>query len=51
VVCCEREVVAALVPCGHNLFCMECGQRLCSRADAHCPVCQHPVKQAIRIFS
>ncbi|NXQ06491.1 MEX3D protein, partial [Vidua macroura] len=28
-VCLESEVMAALVPCGHNLFCMECALRIC----------------------
>lgn len=50
-VCFECEVVAALVPCGHNLFCMECANRLCDKADSECPVCHQPVSQAIRIYS
>ncbi|XP_063232666.1 RNA-binding protein MEX3B [Bacillus rossius redtenbacheri] len=51
-VCGEREVDAALVPCGHNLFCLECASRLCGDAQpASCPVCQLPAVQAIRIFS
>ncbi|PSN33668.1 hypothetical protein C0J52_21788 [Blattella germanica] len=51
-VCGEKEVDAALVPCGHNLFCLDCANRLCD-ADSTpiCPVCQLPVAQAIRIFS
>ena len=51
-VCGEKEVDAALVPCGHNLFCLDCANRVCE-ADATplCPVCQIPVAQAIRIFS
>ncbi|KFW82700.1 RNA-binding protein MEX3A, partial [Manacus vitellinus] len=28
-VCFESEVTAALVPCGHNLFCMECAEEKC----------------------
>lgn len=28
IMCCEGEMVAALVPCGHKLFCMDCAQRL-----------------------
>lgn len=51
-VCAEREVDAALVPCGHNYFCLDCASRLCdSEAQPACPVCQMPVAQAIRIFS
>lgn len=50
-VCFESEVIAALVPCGHNLFCMECANRICERSEPKCPVCQTGVTQAIRIFS
>ncbi|XP_072938451.1 RNA-binding protein MEX3A [Epargyreus clarus] len=49
-VCGERGVAAALVPCGHNLFCLECAQRLASSA-APCPACAAPAHQAIRILS
>ncbi|XP_014666323.1 PREDICTED: RNA-binding protein MEX3B-like [Priapulus caudatus] len=51
IVCFDSEVVAALVPCGHNLFCMECASRMCDKPDAECPVCHNPVSQALRIFS
>ena len=50
-VCFESEVIAALVPCGHNLFCMECANRICERSEPKCPVCHASVTQAIRIFS
>ncbi|KAI4830368.1 hypothetical protein KUCAC02_002000, partial [Chaenocephalus aceratus] len=50
-VCFESEVIAALVPCGHNLFCMECANRICERNEPQCPVCHAGVTQAIRIFS
>ncbi|XP_069481108.1 RNA-binding protein MEX3B [Ambystoma mexicanum] len=50
-VCCESEVIAALVPCGHNLFCMECANRICERSEPQCPACHSLVTQAIRIFS
>lgn len=50
-VCFESEVIAALVPCGHNLFCMECANRICQRSEPECPVCRVAVTQAIRIFS
>lgn len=52
-VCTESEVVAALVPCGHNLFCMECANLIVEKAetDRRCPVCQQTPTQAIRIFS
>ncbi|KAF4524458.1 hypothetical protein B566_EDAN011881 [Ephemera danica] len=55
IVCGDKEIVAALVPCGHNLFCLECAERVCERPaeqqPAQCPACQQPVLQAIRIFS
>lgn len=54
IVCGDKEIVAALVPCGHNLFCLECAERVCDRPaenPAQCPACQQPVLQAIRIFS
>ncbi|KAK8741297.1 hypothetical protein OTU49_002604 [Cherax quadricarinatus] len=50
VTCCESEVVAALVPCGHNLFCLDCANKLVSEAS-ECPICRMKVTQAIRIFS
>uniref|UniRef100_UPI00358F0F9B RNA-binding protein MEX3B-like n=1 Tax=Myxine glutinosa TaxID=7769 RepID=UPI00358F0F9B len=49
--CLESEVIAALVPCGHNLFCMECAKRICQKAEPMCPVCKTAVTQAIRIYS
>ncbi|XP_041980685.1 RNA-binding protein MEX3B [Aricia agestis] len=49
-VCGERGVAAALVPCGHNLFCLECAQRLAA-ASAPCPACAAPAHTAIRILS
>lgn len=49
-VCGERGVAAALVPCGHNLFCLECAQRLAA-GGAPCPACSAPAHQAIRILS
>lgn len=49
--CFESKVTAALVPCGHNLFCMECAIRICERQAPECPMCHSAVTQAIRIFS
>ncbi|XP_053311828.1 RNA-binding protein MEX3D [Spea bombifrons] len=51
VICYESEVIAALVPCGHNLFCMECAIKICERVLPECPACHAPATQAIRIFS
>uniref|UniRef100_A0A8B9TGP6 Mex-3 RNA binding family member D n=1 Tax=Anas platyrhynchos TaxID=8839 RepID=A0A8B9TGP6_ANAPL len=50
-VCFESEVIAALVPCGHNLFCMECAMRICGKPEPECPACHTPATQAIHIFS
>lgn len=50
-VCCESEVTAALVPCGHNLFCMDCAGQICQSQEPECPVCHTPATQCIRIFS
>ncbi|KAJ8789620.1 hypothetical protein J1605_004857 [Eschrichtius robustus] len=51
VICFENEVIAALVPCGHNLFCMECANKICEKRTPSCPVCQTAVTQAIQIHS
>jgi RNA-binding protein MEX3 len=52
-VCSDSDVVAALVPCGHNLFCMECANLIMEKAETErqCPVCHQTPTQAIRIFS
>ncbi|CAB1317174.1 unnamed protein product [Coregonus sp. 'balchen'] len=50
-VCFESEVTAALVPCGHNLFCMDCAGQICQSAEPECPVCHSTATQCIRIFS
>lgn len=51
--CSESDIVAALVPCGHNLFCMECASLIVQKPvlDRLCPVCNQTPTQAIRIFS
>lgn len=51
VVCGDKEVTAALVPCGHNHFCMDCGTRVCESQDPSCPLCSRRVLQVLRIFS
>ena len=52
-VCGDSEIVAAFVPCGHNLFCMDCANRVMEHAELErrCPVCQQCPSQAIRIIS
>ncbi|XP_071169378.1 RNA-binding protein MEX3B-like isoform X1 [Mytilus edulis] len=51
--CSESNIVAALVPCGHNLFCMECASLIVGKPvmDRLCPVCLQTPTQAIRILS
>lgn len=55
IMCSESEVVAALVPCGHNFFCMECASLIVEKppasVDRICPVCRQEPSQAIRIIS
>ncbi|KFO62469.1 RNA-binding E3 ubiquitin-protein ligase MEX3C, partial [Corvus brachyrhynchos] len=51
VMCFESQVIAALVPCGHNLFCLECANKICEKEVPSCPVCQMAVTQAIQIHS
>ncbi|XP_029019063.1 RNA-binding protein MEX3B-like [Betta splendens] len=47
--CMENQVIAALVPCGHKLFCLDCATQICQAAEAACPVCLSPVTQAIQL--
>ncbi|XP_055858226.1 RNA-binding protein MEX3B [Episyrphus balteatus] len=49
-VCGDKEVTAALVPCGHNMFCMECANHICTSVDGCCPVCSQTVYHAMRIL-
>lgn len=50
VVCGDKDVTTALVPCGHKHFCLECGHRICVSSEPQCPVCSKPVLQALRII-
>ncbi|XP_061674527.1 RNA-binding protein MEX3B-like [Syngnathoides biaculeatus] len=47
--CLDGRAVAALVPCGHTLFCAECAGQIWQCPDAACPVCLSPVTQALRL--
>ncbi|CAK8676975.1 RNA-binding protein MEX3B-like [Clavelina lepadiformis] len=44
IICNEGSVVAALVPCGHNLFCYGCAQ-----GTSVCPCCHQPASMALLI--
>jgi len=49
---CGGEVTAALVPCGHNSFCMSCAHNICQREDRReCPICHVSPTQAIMIHN
>lgn len=48
-VCNSSDVVAALVPCGHNLFCMDCAMKMRNEAK-ECPACGKLVEQVLRII-
>lgn len=47
--CMESQVIAALVPCGHNLFCLDCATQICQGAEPVCPVCLSAATQAIQL--
>lgn len=49
--CGDKDVSAALVPCGHNMFCLDCANRICSSGESACPICGETVVQAIRIIA
>ena len=48
--CRNREVCAALVPCGHNLFCFPCAQQI-SSTHGNCPVCNTQVTTVLRLYN
>ena len=49
VICNDTGVEAALVPCGHNLFCYQCALKLVSQPTSTCPCCSQPASMALRI--
>lgn len=50
ILCQEKEVVAALVPCGHNLFCYPCARHIAYTLGS-CPVCNTQVTTMLRIYT
>ncbi|XP_026043871.1 RNA-binding protein MEX3B-like [Astatotilapia calliptera] len=49
--CMNNQAIAALVPCGHNLFCLNCATQICQGPDAVCPECLSPATQAIQLHN
>ncbi|NWR37737.1 MEX3C ligase, partial [Tachuris rubrigastra] len=49
--CFDGEAGAALVPCGHSLFCPGCAGRICDREAPACPMCRAAVTQDIQTHS
>ena len=50
VICECNRISAALVPCGHNLFCYDCVSSLVQSKNAFCPVCHQHADHALRIL-
>ncbi|KAL5481988.1 hypothetical protein EMCRGX_G022266 [Ephydatia muelleri] len=48
--CRERDIMAALVPCGHNFFCIPCAQSIAC-LGGQCPVCDADVSTVLRIHN
>ena len=48
-VCRSREVCAALIPCGHNLFCHICAHKI-STSRGSCPVCRSQVTSMLHLY-
>lgn len=48
-ICKDKDVIAALVPCGHNLFCSSCAQL--AVGSGCCPVCNSQVNSMLRIYT
>lgn len=66
VLCQEKEIVVAFLPCGHNLFCIDCANRICGNIgelaaswydgklkaapNSFCPICNQNVNQVIQVL-
>jgi RNA-binding protein MEX3 len=48
--CGEKEANALLLPCGHQIFCVECSERVCD-ANEPCPVCNQKPSQSMKILA
>ena len=48
VMCCDRTINTAFVPCGHAVACMECGTRF---DGCPCPICKRHVCRVLRTYA
>ena len=48
VMCCDRPINTAFVPCGHTVACMQCGSRFDGSA---CPICKRHVCIVLRTYA
>lgn len=48
--CGEKDANALLLPCGHQIFCFECSERICD-ANEPCPVCNQKPSQSMKIIA
>lgn len=48
--CGEKEANSLLVPCGHQIFCADCSERVCDAQEA-CPVCNQKPTQSMKILA
>ena len=48
VMCCDRTINTAFVPCGHAVACMECGTRF---DGCPCPMCKRHVRSVLRTYA
>lgn len=51
VVCQDRGVERAVVPCGHHCLCDECARILTTGGAGLCPLCRGNVQSTLKIFS
>ncbi|CAD8167034.1 unnamed protein product [Paramecium octaurelia] len=48
IICMDRDITHALIPCGHQKYCEQCA--LMSIDLKKCSICQQPITGSIRIF-
>ena len=47
IICCDRGIDSAFVPCGHAVACMACGSKF---SDAECPICKQSVCLVLKTY-